>query len=181
MDITPYQHTETVTIAASPEEVYDLVSDVTRMGEWSPVATAGEWLDDDRTWFLGTNTIPERTWQTKCKVISADRAEATVHRGSPVAGGSPDRMGGASNAVALSASVPASRRRARRASRIASSNTLSPIDAPRGRPEEASAAMTSAARHSVKGSPAARAASSTARRQSARTRAGQAYLVEWRG
>jgi hypothetical protein len=73
MDVSSYQHTETVTIAASPEEVYDLVSDITRMGEWSPVASAGEWLDDDRTWFLGTNTTPERTWQTKCKVISADR------------------------------------------------------------------------------------------------------------
>ena len=73
MDTSSYQHTETVTIAASPEEVYDLVSDITRMGEWSPVTTAGEWLDDDQAWFLGTNTTPERTWQTRCKVIVADR------------------------------------------------------------------------------------------------------------
>jgi hypothetical protein len=73
MDVTAYQHSETVTIAASPDEVYDLVADITRMGEWSPVVTEGEWLDDDRTWFLGTNSIPERTWQTKCKVIVADR------------------------------------------------------------------------------------------------------------
>jgi hypothetical protein len=73
MDTSNYQHTETITIATSPEAAYDLVSDITRMGEWSPVATAGEWLDDDRTWFLGTNTTPERTWQTKCKVVTADR------------------------------------------------------------------------------------------------------------
>ena len=73
MDVTPYQHTETITITISPDEAYDLVADITRMGEWSPVVTAGEWLDDDRVWFLGTNTTPERTWQTRCKVIAADR------------------------------------------------------------------------------------------------------------
>ena len=73
MDTSKYQHTETVTIAASPEEVYDLVSDVTRMGEWSPVCKAGEWHDDGRTSFTGTNTTPDRTWQTKCRVDVAER------------------------------------------------------------------------------------------------------------
>src|SRR5262245_13745434 len=72
MDVTPYQHTETVTIAAPPEAVYALVADVTRMGEWSPVCTGGEWHDDTQSSFTGTNTTPERTWQTKCRVEVAE-------------------------------------------------------------------------------------------------------------
>jgi uncharacterized protein YndB with AHSA1/START domain len=73
MDTSNYQHTETITIAAPPEEVYDLVSDVTRMGEWSPVCTEGVWHDDGQTSFTGTNTTPDRTWQTKCRVDVAER------------------------------------------------------------------------------------------------------------
>jgi hypothetical protein len=33
----------TVAVAASPDRVYDLVSDVTRMGEWSPECHRCEW------------------------------------------------------------------------------------------------------------------------------------------
>lgn len=73
MDTTSYQHTESITVAVSPEAVYDMVADVTRMGEWSPVCTACAWDDDDHTWFLGTNTIPEREWTTKCRVDVAER------------------------------------------------------------------------------------------------------------
>lgn len=73
MDLTPYQHTETVVVAASPEALYDLVSDITRMGEWSPVCTGGQWDDDTHTWFTGTNATPERTWQTRCRVEVAER------------------------------------------------------------------------------------------------------------
>jgi hypothetical protein len=32
-------------IDAAPERVYDLVSDITRMGEWSPENLCGHWLD----------------------------------------------------------------------------------------------------------------------------------------
>src|SRR5436190_23982314 len=74
MDLTPYQHDETLTVAASPEEVYDLVADITRMGDWSPVCTAGEWLDDTRASFLGTNAMGDFTWQTTCRVDVAERA-----------------------------------------------------------------------------------------------------------
>ena len=73
MDLTPYRHSETVTVAASPDVVYELVADVTRMGEWSPVCKAAEWLDDTRTWFSGTNSTPERSWTTKCRVDVAER------------------------------------------------------------------------------------------------------------
>ena len=76
VDHTKYQHQASTVIDAAPEAVYDLVADVTRMGEWSPVCTGGEWLDDDHAWFLGTNTTPDRTWQTKCQVVVADRGTA---------------------------------------------------------------------------------------------------------
>ena len=34
-----------IEINASPETVYGMVSDITRMGEWSPEAVGGRWMD----------------------------------------------------------------------------------------------------------------------------------------
>jgi hypothetical protein len=70
-------HSDTVLVRATPEELYDLVSDVTRTGEWSPVCTAC-WWDEGATgqvgdWFTGHNETPERTWETRSQVVSADR------------------------------------------------------------------------------------------------------------
>jgi len=73
VDLTQYQHTETVTIAASPEAVYDLLSDVTRMGEWSPVCTGGTWNEADHAWFTGANKDGDMAWETKCRVDVAER------------------------------------------------------------------------------------------------------------
>jgi ribosome-associated toxin RatA of RatAB toxin-antitoxin module len=83
MDLTPYQHVETLAVAASPEDVYDLVADITRMGEWSPVCTAGEWVDDARASFLGTNAMGDFTWQTTCRIDVAERGKefTFVNRG----------------------------------------------------------------------------------------------------
>jgi ribosome-associated toxin RatA of RatAB toxin-antitoxin module len=83
MDLTPYQHVASLTVAAAPEEVYDLVADVTRMGEWSPVCTSGEWVDDTRTSFLGTNAMGDFTWTTTCRVDVAERGKefTFVNRG----------------------------------------------------------------------------------------------------
>ncbi len=72
VDLTQYQHTETVTIAASPEAVYDLLSDVTRMGEWSPVCTGGTWNEADHAWFTGANKDGDMAWETKCRVDVAE-------------------------------------------------------------------------------------------------------------
>lgn len=72
MDLSKYQHTESVTVAASPEAVYDLVADVTRMGEWSPVCTGGEWREGDTTWFTGSNKNGDLEWQTQCRVDVAE-------------------------------------------------------------------------------------------------------------
>ncbi len=72
MDVTPYRRTETLTIDAPAEVLYDLVSDISRMGEWSPVATGGTY-DDDGVWFTGDNAIGDGTWSTRCQVVVADR------------------------------------------------------------------------------------------------------------
>ncbi len=65
-------------IEKSPEEVYDLVSDVTRMGEWSPECVGGEWLDGATgptvgARFRGRNRHGRARWSTKPRVVVADR------------------------------------------------------------------------------------------------------------
>ena len=65
------------TVAASPQAVYDLVSDVTRMGEWSPETTSCRWLGGASgaavgARFRGANRKGWRRWSTTCKVVSAD-------------------------------------------------------------------------------------------------------------
>ena len=71
MDLTPYRRTETVLVEAPPDVIYDLVADVRRMGEWSPVCTGGEY-DADRGWFTGHNAIDTYTWSTRCRVVAAE-------------------------------------------------------------------------------------------------------------
>ena len=71
------RHSGSIVVAASPEELYDLVSDVTRTGEWSPICTAC-WWDEGASarvgdWFTGRNVTPARTWETRSQVVAADR------------------------------------------------------------------------------------------------------------
>ena len=62
--------------AQNPEQVYALVSDVTRMGQWSPVCRACWWDEGGGphvgAWFTGRNETPERTWETRSQVVAAD-------------------------------------------------------------------------------------------------------------
>jgi uncharacterized protein YndB with AHSA1/START domain len=60
-------------IAAPPEQVWALLSDMTRMGEWSPEATGGRWLDGATgpapgARFKGTNKAGWQRWSTTCTV-----------------------------------------------------------------------------------------------------------------
>lgn len=73
------------TIAADPQTVYDLVSDVTRMGEWSPETTRGEWLKGATgpsvgARFRGRNRLGEKSWATTCEVVEADPGRAFSFR-----------------------------------------------------------------------------------------------------
>ncbi|MHB8330141.1 MAG: SRPBCC family protein [Acidimicrobiales bacterium] len=64
-------------IVAPPERVYSLVSDLTRMGEWSPETTGCTWLGGDTeprpgARFRGDNRNGARKWSTTCTVLVAD-------------------------------------------------------------------------------------------------------------
>lgn len=71
MDTSEYRHEEAIEINCSPEELYDLVADVSRMGQWSPVCTGGSY-DENGEWFTGTNTMGEASWETRCRVVVAN-------------------------------------------------------------------------------------------------------------
>jgi Polyketide cyclase / dehydrase and lipid transport len=66
-----------IVIKLSPEELYDMVTDLARMGEWSPVCKACWWDEGDGpnvgAKFTGRNELPERTWETRSEVLVADR------------------------------------------------------------------------------------------------------------
>jgi len=70
-------HEASINITASPEAVYALVSDLSRMGEWSPESTGGQWLDGGTgkagDWFEGHNRSGERTWTRRSEIVVADR------------------------------------------------------------------------------------------------------------
>ena len=65
-------------VRAQPSVVYDLVSDVTRMGSWSPETTSCRWLGDATgpalgARFHGTNRHgPLLRWTTTCTVTAAE-------------------------------------------------------------------------------------------------------------
>jgi hypothetical protein len=64
-------------ISAPPEKIYDLVSDVTRMGEWSPETVKCEWIGGATgptvgARFKGSNKRGFVRWSTKPEVVSAE-------------------------------------------------------------------------------------------------------------
>jgi hypothetical protein len=67
-------------VDASPEVVYDLVTDVTRMGEWSPECVGCEWIDGadgpvPGARFRGRNPHRRARWSTKPRVVTANRPQ----------------------------------------------------------------------------------------------------------
>ena len=65
-----------VEIASPAEHVYDLISDVTRMGEWSPECRACEWVGEPGavgSRFKGHNKRGLVRWTTTAEVLVADR------------------------------------------------------------------------------------------------------------
>lgn len=60
-------------IAAPAQAVWGLISDITRMGEWSPEARGGEWVKGASApavgaRFKGKNARGKRSWSTDCRV-----------------------------------------------------------------------------------------------------------------
>ena len=69
-----------VHVDAPPAKVYDTVTDVTRMGEWSPETVRCEWLDGATgpavgARFKGSNKNGIIRWSTKPSVVVADGQE----------------------------------------------------------------------------------------------------------
>jgi uncharacterized protein YndB with AHSA1/START domain len=68
-------------MAAAPDEVWAMVSDVTRMGEWSPEATGARWLKGATgpavgARFAGKNRRGARRWSTVGEVVEAEPGKA---------------------------------------------------------------------------------------------------------
>ncbi|MEZ5279109.1 MAG: SRPBCC family protein [Acidimicrobiales bacterium] len=74
-DAIAYQEAS-IDIDASPEAVYGLVSDLARMGEWSPESTGGAWRDGATgkagDWFDGTNRAGDFEWTREVQVARAE-------------------------------------------------------------------------------------------------------------
>lgn len=89
--------TGTITAAADAKTLYEMVTDVARMGEWSPECRSCRWDDGAGptvgSWFTGVNVLPESeqdrrhvlgswwtgslaspdaAWEGRCEVVVAD-------------------------------------------------------------------------------------------------------------
>ena len=72
------QDSETIVVDAAPEALYDLVAELTRMGEWSPECHRCEWLDGAAAAapgvrFRGYNRLGRMRWERTAVVNTADR------------------------------------------------------------------------------------------------------------
>src|SRR5581483_3439491 len=67
----------TLAIAAKPSDIYALISDVTRMGEWSPECVGCDWIDGHSSavvgaQFHGHNRNNGNEWTTPNTIVAAD-------------------------------------------------------------------------------------------------------------
>lgn len=65
-------------IEAPAERLYDLLTDITQMGRWSPECTGGSWVGGSSgaavgARFKGKNKHGVMRWSTACTVTKADR------------------------------------------------------------------------------------------------------------
>ncbi len=74
-DAIAYEYAS-IDIAAPAATIYSLITTIERMGEWSPEATGGRWLDDGSAdvgcRFEGHNKSGDREWSRMCEVVVAD-------------------------------------------------------------------------------------------------------------
>ena len=76
---------DSISINASPDAVWSMISDVTRMPEWSPELASTRWLGSPAgpavgAKFRGTNRNGRRHWSTTCTVTSADPGRRFAYR-----------------------------------------------------------------------------------------------------
>lgn len=80
MAAAPGTDTAEIDIAAPPEDVWDLIADVTRTGEWSPECYRCTWLDGGTgprqgARFKGWNRQGPLRWSTTSTVVESQRGE----------------------------------------------------------------------------------------------------------
>lgn len=77
MDLTDVRVDVQVTVPAPVERVWDLLTDVTRIGEWSPECVRAEWAEGGGqrpgARFRGRNRAGDREWSVTCVVVEAER------------------------------------------------------------------------------------------------------------
>ena len=61
-------------VAASPDRIWSMVSDLPRMGEWSPENQGGEWMKGATAAalgvrFKGRNSNGKRSWKTVVEIV----------------------------------------------------------------------------------------------------------------
>ena len=81
VDLSDLQVSRTIVVAAPPEHVYEIISDVTRIGELSPVCKAAWWDEGsgprEGGWFTGRNEVEGRDpWERHCEVVIAEPGRA---------------------------------------------------------------------------------------------------------
>ena len=77
-----------VTTDASPEQIWDLLTDVTRAGEWSHETRGGLWLDGATgatvgARFKGLNGKGRQRWTRVCEIESVERPRVLAWRTVP--------------------------------------------------------------------------------------------------
>ena len=81
VELSDLQVTRTMVVGAPPEQVYEIISDVTRIGELSPVCKAAWWDEGsgprEGGWFTGRNEVEGRDpWERHCEIILAEPGRA---------------------------------------------------------------------------------------------------------
>ena len=78
-DLSKLTASGSVVVAASSDVLYDMLSDVTRMGEWSPVCKACWWDEGDTpkvdAWFTAKNVSPDHEFENRSQIVIADRPD----------------------------------------------------------------------------------------------------------
>ena len=88
MGTLPRTGTVSVEVDASPEQVWTLLTDITRAGEWSHENTGGEWLGGASgpvpgARFHGRNAQGSYKWTRQCEVLAVDPCRSISWRTIP--------------------------------------------------------------------------------------------------
>jgi hypothetical protein len=74
--MTDLEFSDSIVVAVDPDRLYALVSDVTRIGEFSPQCRACWWDEGGGptvgSYFTGRNDDGKRTWETRSRVVAAE-------------------------------------------------------------------------------------------------------------